>query len=193
MKLHPLLLALAPMSLAAAALSAVQDETFAPPAATAEHRWLQQLVGEWDVKLEARMAPGAEPMQWESRESMRALGDLWVVGEGTAQFGDTAMHSILTIGYDPRDEVFRGTWIDTVQTHLWTYTGQLDEERRVLNLDAEGPSMEDPSQNARYRDAIEIVGPDHKRMVSSLLEDDGTWTEIMRADYHRRAKSNGGE
>ena len=92
----------------------------------------------------------------------------------------------MTIGYDPEQGCFVGTWIDSVQAHLWTYRGQLDPDRRALTLEARGPSIAEPGGTTDYRDRIELVTPDHKRLVSAMLEDDGTWTTYMEVDYYRR-------
>lgn len=168
---------------------AVQEVVQVPEAPVSEeHRWLAQLVGEWDCKIEATMAPGAEPMLMESTESVRSVGGLWILAEGKADFGGMPFTSFLTLGYDLQEGAYVGTWIDTMQTHLWVYRGQLDESRKVLTLEAEGPSMEDPARKAKYRDSIEIAGPDHKILRSSMLGPDGEWTTFMKAEYRRKPK-----
>jgi len=153
---------------------------------TAEHEWLQQLVGEWDVVTEASMVPGEPPMQIRSTEKVRSLGGLWTIAESTATFGGEEMTSVVTLGYDPAAKAFVGSWVDTMQPFFWNYTGSLDASRKVLSLLAEGPSFEDPSKMAMYRDAIEIVDADHKVLTSALQGEDGTWNEFMRAQYTRK-------
>src|SRR5215207_10023673 len=44
-----------------------------------EHRWLQQFVGEWTFETEAVMGPDQPPMKYTGTESVRTLGDLWVL------------------------------------------------------------------------------------------------------------------
>lgn len=171
------------LALSAAAL-AVQD--MPKPTPTAEHEWLQQLVGEWKVTAEATMEPGAEPMRTEGTESVRSLGGLWIVAEGTANWGGDPFTSLLTVGYNPDEKAFVGTWIDSMQTTLWKYRGTLNEKRTVLSLEAEGPAFDDPTRKALYRDAIEIKGKDHKTLTSSVRGEDGQWTTFMRANYHRK-------
>ena len=184
--MKPILLVLAPLALTAAAATAVRQDFPAPPERTEQHAWLSQLVGEWDVVSEMTVAPGAEPMRLESTESVRSIGGLWILGEGNAELGETRVTSLMTLGYDPEVGSFVGTWVDTMHTHLWTYTGQLDAAGKVLTLEAEGPSFEDPGKTARYRDAIEIAAPDKKVLTSSVQAPDGSWTSFMRAEYVRR-------
>lgn len=157
-----------------------------PPPSLDQHRWLQQLVGEWSATSEATMEPGAEPMRMESTERVRSIGGLWIVAEGSASFGGMPFSTMLTLGYDPQEQAFVGTWIDTMQMHLWTYRGTLDESKRVLTLATEGPAFGDPTKTAKYRDAIEIKDPDHRVLTSSVLGDDGSWKTFLRAEYRRK-------
>ena len=74
----------------------------------------------------------------------------------------------MTLGYDSAKGTFVGTWIDSVQPHLWHYTGTLDEARQVLTLESEGPTFDDPTRTAKYRDVIELVAPGHRTLTSSV-------------------------
>jgi hypothetical protein len=184
MKLPALLCAL---SAAALAAPAVQDMSAPEPAERAEqHRWLEQLAGDWTMTSEMSMGPGTEPMTMEATEHARSLGGLWLVAEGTASIDGDPFHSILTLGYDPETETFVGTWIDTMQTHLWSYRGKLDDARKVLTLDTEGPGFDDPTKTSKYRDAIEVLGPDRKVLTSSVQLADGSWSTFLRAEYQRQ-------
>ncbi len=58
------------------------------PEPHAEHRWLQRLVGEWTYEAECDMGPGQPPVKTNGRESVRALGPLWTVGEWTCESDD---------------------------------------------------------------------------------------------------------
>jgi hypothetical protein len=155
-------------------------------AAAEQHVWLRQLVGDWAISSEATMEPGGEPWHMDSTERVRAIGDLWVLGEGSASLDGAPFSTVLTLGYNPAKGVFVGTWIDSMTAHMWHYEGTLDSEKRVLTLDTTGPSFGDPSKTARYRDAIELKGPRERTLTSSVLGDDGTWTTFMRAKYTRK-------
>ena len=156
------------------------------PTQSAEHKWLEQLVGEWEVKSEATMEPESDPMRMESTESVRSLGGLWILAEGTASLDGTPFKSMMTLGYDPQKKGIVGTWIDTAQTYLWTYAGTLDEAADTLTLHAEGPSFGDTSKMAKYRDVIQMKDGDHRTLTSSVEEADGSWTTFLRAEYVRK-------
>ncbi len=172
---------------AALACGALAVQEVPEPAPLLEqHEWLEQLVGDWDASCEASMGDDTEPMTMESTEHVRSIGGRWILAEGSATFGGDQFTTLLTLGYDPRAEAFVGTWVDTIQDHMWIYRGTLDEAKRILTLETDGPSFDDPSVTAHYRDAIEIVDAYHKRLTSSVLGADGEWTTFMRSEYSRR-------
>jgi hypothetical protein len=45
--------------------------------------------------------------------------------------------------------------------------------------------MADPTKTTKYKDAIEIVSPDHRILTSKALGDDGQWHQFMTAHYRR--------
>jgi Protein of unknown function (DUF1579) len=150
-----------------------------------EHKWLQKLVGEWTYESEMTMEPDQPPQTGTGAESVRALGELWVLleGRGDLSGGDI---SIITLGYDPEKNRFVGTFIGSTMTYLWLYDGELDAAGKVLTLYAEGPSMLGDGTTAKYQDVIEIVSDDHRVFRSRVLGDDGKWQEFMTADYRRK-------
>ena len=175
------------LAVAAAAMAgAAVQEMPAAPEVQEQHRWLEQLVGEWAVTTEATMEPGTPPTRWEASESVRSLGGVWLLAETSASNDGMPFTAIMLLGYDSEKQAFVGSWADTLQTHLWSYRGTLDGTKKILTLETEGPAFGDPTKTAQYRDAIEIVSPDHKVLTSSAQQEDGSWTTFMRADYHRK-------
>ena len=152
-----------------------------------QHQWLHKLLGEWDTEAEADCGPGQPVHKTQGRESVRSVGGLWVQCEGAGEMpggGNATM--LMTLGFDPKRQVFVGTWIGSMMTHLWVYEGRLDAAQKVLTLEAEGPSFTEEGKTAKYRDVIEIVSPDHRMLTSHLLNPDGSWTQFMTAHYRRR-------
>ncbi|HZJ71526.1 MAG TPA: DUF1579 domain-containing protein [Planctomycetota bacterium] len=157
-----------------------------PPYATApteQHAWLQQLVGEWSFTCKATMQEQAFEMT--GTESVRPVGGLWIVAEGRSTVAGQPLQSVMSLGYQPEAQAFVGTWFDSSQSHLWSYKGALDDGRRTLTLDTEGPSFDTPGQTSRYRDAIELTDKNHKVLTSSVQQPDGSWRTFMRAEYVR--------
>lgn len=150
---------------------------------TAEHDWLRQLVGEWQVEM-----PGPDGAVLHGTETVRALGEAWLLLEGRSQMPDgTPIHSQMMLGYDPAQRCFVGTWIGSMMNHLWIYRGgALDAAQRVLTLPAEGPVFDGPpGKMAQYRDMIEIVNDDERLLHGNVQGEDGQWTRFMTARYTR--------
>ena len=91
------------------------QEAMQPTKKLEQHEWLAQLVGEWNVST--ILEPGGDSTTWESKESIRSIGGLWIVAEGTADNDGQPFTSLMTLGYDPNKGAFVGTWIDTIADH----------------------------------------------------------------------------
>ena len=157
------------------------------PEPTNEHKWLQRLVGEWTFEHECPGEPGQPPMKSTGTEVVRSLGALWTIGEGTGEMpGGGVSQSIMTLGYDPEQKRFVGTFVASMMTHLWPYNGTLDKSGKVLTLDSEGPSFACDGTMAKYQDIIEFLSDDHRTLKSQMLGPDGKWQEFMIAHYRRK-------
>ncbi len=175
-----------PVTVTAGAETAEIELPGAEALATPEHEWLMQWVGEWDASCEAIVEPGGAPQQWETHETVEALGDLWVIASAKMNDDSSTFASRLTVGFDPAEGVFVGNWVDSIQTRMWTYRGKLSDDGRTLVLEAQGPSITEPGATAHYRDQVEMVNADQRRWSSSMLGDDGAWTTFMTMEYQRR-------
>ncbi len=154
-----------------------------------EHRWLEQLVGEWTSEAQMTMA-GAPAEACQGSESVRSLGGLWILAEGQGEMpGGGRAQMLLTLGYDPASKRYVGTWVGSMMTHLWVYDGELDASGKVLTLNSQGPDMS-PGAAAgklvRYRDVIEIKSADHRILTSHCQAEDGSWQHFMTAQYWRK-------
>jgi hypothetical protein len=164
---------------------AVQSAPPMPPPPGEHHKWLEQLVGTWTV--ESNMSgEGEPPMKHTGTDTVRSLGGRWVICELKGEIpGMGPMSAVLTLGYNSETGKYHGTWIDSVQDHLWVYEGTLDPTKKILTLEAEGPNMMDPTKgDTRYRDVIKFNSADHRTLTSSALVD-GKWVQFMTADYRK--------
>lgn len=151
-----------------------------------EHAWLRRLAGEWEYEGEAMM-PGQPPMRHSGTETVRAMGDFWIVREAEASIpGGQKARTLVALGFDPFLGRFVGSFIDTTSPLMWVYEGDLDQEGNMLTLNTEGPSMVEPGKTALFRDSIEIQDDDHHLFTSEMLGDDGKWHQLMTSNYRRR-------
>lgn len=152
----------------------------------AEHHWLQQLVGEWRYEGEMTGPDGAK-QEHRGQEKLISLGGLWAAGEGHATMpGGADMEYRNGYGYDVSFREYSSFMIMSASSHLWTYKGQLSEDRRTLTLDCIGPDMETDGETANYRDVIEIVDDNHRTLTSSSQDKKtGEWQVWLSATYTR--------
>lgn len=151
-----------------------------------EHQWLQKLVGEWTYETEVTMGVDQPPEKATGTETVRSIGGLWVVAEGQGEMpGCGQATTLMTLGYDPQQQRYVGTWIGSMMTYLWRYDGKLDATETILTLDSEGPAMTGDGKLAKYKDAIAFKSDDHRVMTSQVLGDDGQWHHFMTANYWR--------
>lgn len=47
------------------------------------HEWLKKFVGQWEMESEWRDGTDQPPMKGTAKETVRMVGDLWMVGEHT--------------------------------------------------------------------------------------------------------------
>jgi hypothetical protein len=137
------------------------------------------------MEAECLMGPDQPPVKTTGSQTVRMLGNLWMVGEGEGERPDGTMaRSIITLGYDPEKKRFVGTFVASMMTHLWPYEGALDGN--VLTLNSEGPSFSGDGSTVKYQDIIEAVNDDHWILRSRMPSEDGKWVQFMTAHYRRR-------
>jgi hypothetical protein len=151
------------------------------------HAWLNQLVGEWDFVADCQMGPGQPVEQHRGSERVRSLGGLWVLGEGEGELpGGSRVQSLITLGYDPAQQRFVGTFIASMMDCLWIYNGQLDAVNNKLTLDTTGPGFKDGNQLVAYQDVVQFVDDNTRLLISHVQDEQGHWSSFMTARYTRR-------
>jgi hypothetical protein len=154
---------------------------------TKEHAWLQQLLGDWTYEGECYGGPDQPPMKSSGTETVRPLGDFWIVAEGKGEMpGGGEGKTMMTLGYDVDKKCYQGTWVGSMMPKLWVYECSMDADKRILTLAADGPSMSGDGSMQRYEDIIEIVDKDHRILRARALGSDGKWNQFMQTNYRRK-------
>jgi len=153
---------------------------------TPEHEWLHQMLGDWTYESECDMGPDQPLGNFSGSDSVRSLGGLWILceGHGIMPDGDEG-RMIITLGYDSAKKRFVGTFVGSMMANLWVYDGELDADRKVLTLTAEGPSFSGDGTLTLFHDIMKIHDADHRTLSSEVRNPDGTWTKFMTAKYTR--------
>ncbi|WDZ76057.1 DUF1579 domain-containing protein [Ensifer adhaerens] len=148
------------------------------------HRWLEQLLGDWQVRTSG---PDNEPDRsgpWT--EHVRSLQGLWIVCEGQGTMpGGSSGETLMTLGYNPETKRYVGTWVGSMLTHMWVYDGELDAQGKSLSLYCEGPDFENPGKTARYRDIITLIDQSRRLLTAQVQAAGGSWKDMMTAEYLR--------
>ncbi|MFN8506599.1 MAG: DUF1579 domain-containing protein [Dehalococcoidia bacterium] len=156
------------------------------PESTAEHRWLQQLLGEWTFEGAFHMPPDDNnEARTSGTQSFRPLG-VWVMGTMAEPPGGANDESVISLAFDSEKGRFVGTFLSSMSTHIWLYEGDLDAGANSLVLNADGPSMDGTPGTQHYQDIIDISGPASYVMRSRVETPDG-WVEFMRLTFTRAA------
>ena len=167
-------------------VSGVLAQSAAPSAPAKDHEWLKQLVGKWDAQFKMYMQPDQPPAESAGTDSVRALGDHWIIAETKATMMGAPYNGILSLGYNALKKQFNGTWIDSFGGQLWVYKGTLNDAGDTMTLETEGPSLQAPDKIARYKEIIQITGKDSRTFTSTFETDDGTWMKILTIEYRRK-------
>ncbi|MEX0938231.1 MAG: DUF1579 domain-containing protein [Pirellulales bacterium] len=157
-----------------------------PSKPTEQHKWLQQLVGEWETRGEMSAGPEKDPIVCEGTENIRSIGGLWTISENKSNYMGVEVTGVMTLGYDAKAEKFVGTWVDSMFNHLWKYEGTLSDDGKKLTLMTEGPSPTEPDQMFKYRESIEIKSPDQKVFTSAIQVEDGQWVTFATITAQRK-------
>lgn len=156
------------------------------PKPTERHRWLEQLVGEWDITHDYVDESGNKATL-RSTETVRSLDGIWYLTEGEGEMpGGGRSKYVVILGYDSDRQRFVGTWAGTPMTNQWIYDGELDESGRKLSLYSEGPSMDGSGGRMTSKDVYEIVSPDLRYLKGYAKKPDGSWEQFMSVEYRRK-------
>jgi len=74
-----------------------------------EHQWLNRFIGEWISGIQ--YGTGSTVLETKGTEVVRSLGGLWIVSEGEGEMPDGRKKTVMTLGYDPQNNRYVGTFI----------------------------------------------------------------------------------
>ena len=155
------------------------------PAPVKEHAWLDRFLGEWTTEAEITCEPDKPPMMCKGTDRVRRLGGFWIIAEGQSDMGEMSFGSVLTLGYDPQNQKYVGTWVDTMTSHLWKYEGTVNEAGTILTLDTDAECPGTPGKLSKFKEVTEFKSDDHRVFTSSIQGEDGEWRTVVRVNFRR--------
>jgi hypothetical protein len=154
------------------------------PKPTPEHAWLKQFVGEWESENEMYMEPGKAPLKSKGTDSVKPLGEYWILSDVKSTMMDKPFSGQMTIGYDAEKKQYVATWVDSMTGQLWTYDGRV--EGKALVLETEGACPMNPGKLSKFKETIELKDKDHQVFTSYIQGPDGQWIPMMVSRSHRK-------
>lgn len=157
----------------------------APDGQRAQRDLLRQFAGNWELAGEVIAPRDRQTFPVTGTESVRMLGEHWLVSDVKFSMAGMNVTGVTMIGYDPAAAAFVGSYVSSLDSVLWKYAGEMDGTGSRLTLETEGPSPLRLGETARFRETLELRDSDHKLFTSSLQLDDGTWMKVVNWEYRR--------
>lgn len=168
-----------------------QDAASSPPMPVPldKHRWLNRFVGEWEFTTELHALPG-EPLTTEGTEQVRPIGEFWIIAESQSTMMDIPMTNVLTFGYDPQQQKYIGTSVDSMSSTIWRYEGEVDDSGDRFTVRWEGPCPRVPTDLVHFRGVTEFHSDDHRTFKATTRNDDGEWDTVVKVEFRRTSQSS---
>lgn len=97
-----------------------------------EHQMLKMDEGVWDAKITLLSRSDGEPAHYDAKETNTMIGELWSIG--TLEIPELDYSGFATLGYDPAQQQYIGTWIDSSTPSIVNMSGTYDQETKTLTL-----------------------------------------------------------
>jgi hypothetical protein len=157
------------------------------PAATAcdspEHRQLDFWIGDWDVVIRSRKAPGSD--EWSEQKGTQRIEAILggcAISESFAAVGAPAPWAGRSYSmWQPALGKWRQTWVDDQGSYL-AFTGGLEGGTMALY----GEPTEKQGKKVRMRMVFLDVRPGSMRWEWQKTTDEKTWTAMMVIQYRRK-------
>jgi len=100
----------------------------------AEHEMLQMDDGVWHASISMWGADGSETARGTAKETNTIVGGIWSIGRMEGEIAGTDFVGYATLGYDPMQEQYVGTWIDSATPVMAHMVGEYEAETKTLIL-----------------------------------------------------------
>jgi hypothetical protein len=150
------------------------------------HLALQDLVGQWDLEVQARTGPESAWERSTGRSScVLALGGRYVVEHWSATLQGQPFEAMQVLGYDKLAERFVSIWMDSFSTWPVTSSGRMGPDGRTLELAGTMRDVLAPDGRP-FQIRLEFRGP-MKRSFELLDTLDGRPLPLLRVLAGRRS------
>ena len=147
-----------------------------------EHKMLKMDEGVWDAKITLWSGPDTEPIRSNAKETNTMIGALWSIGklEGNIAGMDYVGHA--TLGYDPMQKKYVGTWIDSLTPVITHMSGTYDPKTKTLILYYTTYGQDGQEEK---RKNVMVYKDEKTRDFIMYLKKGEEWTQAMEILYKR--------
>ena len=151
------------------------------PKPVKEHEFLKRLVGKWESVLEVPpdLKMDADAAALNGTYESKMLGEFWVVSEAQREMMGMPVHSITTIGYDPKKTQSVGTSVNSMSHQMVKFEGNVDKTGRILTMQCEVQVYDRPEEKSQCRFVKEVIGNDEIKDISQWQDETGEWVTIF--------------
>ncbi len=149
-----------------------------------ENTELMKWVGDWDVKTEIWMAPGAAPMESAGTATYASLwDDRYLESSFQGEMMGTSFTGRLLMGFDRVDKEYVAIWIDSGSTYISVSRGASKDG--VISLETNDP---DWMTGEKKKGKLNVSWTDENTGVVEMLSigPDGTEQTSVRMTYTRK-------
>lgn len=151
-----------------------------------EHELLKRDVGTWETEITVWPSPDATPVSNNGLETSKLLpGGLWLETRFEGTMGDTPCIGVGTWGYDPKEEQYVGTWVDSLTPHLMFIRGTYAPATKTMSHVAEG---RDPASGERFerKSTLRYLDDGTRLLEAYSTTPDGQTWKMMQVRYKLR-------
>jgi len=149
-----------------------------------EHRWLDALVGSWNVDLRL-LSAGRETRTSGTSENRWILGGRFLLCESTAGDGPSRVEATTIYGYDGREKRFFSLALSNLATSYEQRSGSYDPVTQSFLLSARERD-ESTGSVLVHRQVLKIEGPDRDVLTVYLDAGGRAPVKLLEAVFTRR-------
>lgn len=140
-------------------------------------------VGTWDVAI-TMFTPSGETTQSKGTETNVMLGDYWLIGSFEGELQGTRFQGSRRTGFDPDDEEFVLSWVDSLSQHPTNQRGTWDEDTRTMTSTGTGKTRFGAEMETR---TVTVHGDDGSRTSTMYVSRNGAEAKMLEFRYTRAA------
>jgi len=147
-----------------------------------EHEMLKMDEGVWSAKITMWADPDTEPTISTAKETNTMVGKLWSIGKLEGNIGGMDYVGYATLGYDPIQKKYVGTWVDSVTPAITQMVGTYGVKTKTLTLFY---SISGPDGQEEKRKNVMVYKDKSTRDFTMFIKNGDEWIRSMEIMYAR--------